>query len=601
MNLQRILFPKVGVCTEQEMYFRISSKEEKAYYQPENERIEFSKRAEVYFDTYFNSFSIEKWRKYTKLNDVSLKLQLKGSFRITIATKEKIHEKVINKTIDQCNFKSEEKMEFNVNFNSYDEKGIYYFELEALEDNSYFYGGEYFTNIAEDKISEVNLGIVICTFKRESYMYRNMEIIKDNILENEKSPLSKHLHIYISDNGKSLDVSKIDHNNIHIKPNKNVGGAGGFTRGLMEILDSKKEYKITHALLMDDDIIIEPQALVKTYNFLKIVKDEYKEAFIGGAMLRIDEQSIQVESGGAWNAGTLNSLKQGLDLRQVDSILYNEIEEYSEFNAWWYCCFPIDVVTKENLPLPIFIRGDDVEYGLRNMKKLILLNGICVWHEPFENKYSSFLEYYIVRNLLIDNALHFVDYSKFQYLKFLFKRITRETLYYRYKNVDLIYRATKDFYRGIDWLKEQDGELLHKEIMDSGYKAQSVEELNIPFNYQVYDNSLNRYESKSKRLKRFLSLNGLLLKANRDNIVSMAQCTPANYYRAKRVLNYDVTTKKAFITEKSYKEIFRVYFKFIGIIFETLTKYDVTKKNYNTRIKEITNMDFWRKYLNLKN
>ena len=601
MNLQRILFPKVGVCTEQEMYFRISSKEEKAYYQPENERIEFSKRAEVYFDTYFNSFSIEKWRKYTKLNDVSLKLQLKGSFRITIATKEKIHEKVINKTIDQCNFKSEEKMEFNVNFNSYDEKGIYYFELEALEDNSYFYGGEYFTNIAEDKISEVNLGIVICTFKREAYMYRNMEIIKDNILENEKSPLSKHLHIYISDNGKSLDVSKIDHNNIHIKPNKNVGGAGGFTRGLMEILDSKKEYKITHALLMDDDIIIEPQALVKTYNFLKIVKDEYKEAFIGGAMLRIDEQSIQVESGGAWNAGTLNSLKQGLDLRQVDSILYNEIEEYSEFNAWWYCCFPIDVVTKENLPLPIFIRGDDVEYGLRNMKKLILLNGICVWHEPFENKYSSFLEYYIVRNLLIDNALHFVDYSKFQYLKFLFKRITRETLYYRYKNVDLIYRATKDFYRGIDWLKEQDGELLHKEIMDSGYKAQSVEELNIPFNYQVYDNSLNRYESKSKRLKRFLSLNGLLLKANRDNIVSMAQCTPANYYRAKRVLNYDVTTKKAFITEKSYKEIFRVYFKFIGIIFETLTKYDVTKKNYNTRIKEITNMDFWRKYLNLKN
>lgn len=34
------------------------------------------------------------------------------------------------------------------------------------------------------------------------------------------------------------------------------------------------------------------------------------------------------------------------------------------------------------------IRGDDIEYGLRNCKRLVTLNGICVWHEPFESKYS---------------------------------------------------------------------------------------------------------------------------------------------------------------------------------------------------------------------
>ncbi|RAZ20198.1 glycosyltransferase family 2 protein, partial [Klebsiella oxytoca] len=67
----------------------------------------------------------------------------------------------------------------------------------------------------------------------------------------------------------------------------------------------------------------------------------------------------------------------------------------------------MELVRKDNLPLPIFIRGDDLEYGLRNMKTLILMNGICVWHEPFENKYSSFLAYYVIRNRLIDNAYHF--------------------------------------------------------------------------------------------------------------------------------------------------------------------------------------------------
>ncbi len=74
--------------------------------------------------------------------------------------------------------------------------------------------------------------------------------------------------------------------------------------------------------------------------------------------------------------------------------------------------FPMKIVTPENLPMPIFIRGDDLEYGLRNMKTLILMNGICVWHEPFENKYSSFLEYYIMRNQLIDNSFHCQWYGR---------------------------------------------------------------------------------------------------------------------------------------------------------------------------------------------
>lgn len=44
-----------------------------------------------------------------------------------------------------------------------------------------------------------------------------------------------------------------------------------------------------HALLMDDDIVIEPEALVKTYQILTLLKDEYEDAFIGGAMLRLDK------------------------------------------------------------------------------------------------------------------------------------------------------------------------------------------------------------------------------------------------------------------------------------------------------------------------
>ena len=97
-----------------------------------------------------------------------------------------------------------------------------------------------------------------------------------------------------------------------------------------------------------------------------------------------------------------------------DKELINEIEEYTEFNAWWYCCFPMDVVSEENLPLPIFIRGDDLWIRPAQHEASDLMNGICVWHEPFENKYSSFLEYYIIRNRLVDNTFHFPDWGKAQ-------------------------------------------------------------------------------------------------------------------------------------------------------------------------------------------
>ena len=158
----------------------------------------------------------------------------------------------------------------------------------------------------------------------------------------------------------------------------------------MEILKNGNPHGITHALLMDDDITIDTESIEKTYTILSLLKDEYADAFIGGAMLRIDKPNMQVESGASWNAGDLISNKANLNMNVTWDCLFNEIEEYTEFNAWWYCCFPMDVVSEENLPLPIFIRGDDLEYGLRNMKHLILMNGICVWHEPFENKYSSF-------------------------------------------------------------------------------------------------------------------------------------------------------------------------------------------------------------------
>ncbi|MEI3199181.1 MAG: hypothetical protein V8S12_01795 [Lachnospiraceae bacterium] len=69
----------------------------------------------------------------------------------------------------------------------------------------------------------------------------------------------------------------------------------------------------------------------------------------------------------------------------------NEQELATEYTGWWYTCIPLRCIDNDNLPLPIFIHRDDVEYGLRvGKKKFIFLNGIGVWHEAFEKKWQVF-------------------------------------------------------------------------------------------------------------------------------------------------------------------------------------------------------------------
>lgn len=78
--------------------------------------------------------------------------------------------------------------------------------------------------------------------------------------------------------------------------------------------------------------------------------------------------SIQVEAGAVWNGGDLVSGKRGLDMRLAASCLENE-QEKIQYTAWWYTCIAMTVVRSDNLPMPLFFRGDDVEYGLLNAKK----------------------------------------------------------------------------------------------------------------------------------------------------------------------------------------------------------------------------------------
>ena len=602
MKLQDIILPSTDTCTDEAMYFRRENNVEYAWC---SDYILIKKNGMVGFDTYFNGFSAEKWFKYTAVKNIYLHVRLSGSLRITLMRKEKLNDRILTEFVSEflCETEDEEIKEFALPFSTPAQNGMYCFEVFGIGKKSHFYGGYYDTDMIPQV--QVKIGIDICTYKRENYIENNLDLLNRNFLNNKDSFLYDKLEIFISDNAHTLNAERLTTDKIHIFPNKNVGGAGGFTRGMIEIMKVREKKKITHILVMDDDIVIEPEAIFRTCMMLSYLKSAYADAFIGGAMLRLDNRWQQTESGAMWNGGELISLKSGLDLRLLDACLFNEFEEHAQFNAWWYCVFPASVVNKDNLPMPIFIRGDDVEYGLRNMKHLILMNGICVWHEPFENKYSSFMYYYILRNRLIDNALHNMVIPKKQFINLLYTQVMDELRIYRYKNAELLMRGVEDFLKGVSWLKNQDGEKLHQEIMNSGYKLQYLDDMDssVQFLYPLYEASLNAVPDTSRkgRIINHYTINGTYLKPEKPYVIvpTVGICQSA-VYRAEKVLHYDYASRKGFVTVRDVKKCKACIKQLKKLMKKVDSEYDSAVKNFAADASQLKKLDFWNQYLHMK-
>ncbi len=593
MILQKLLFPKTDICSCSQMYY----KGEKITVLSDEEYCDIPKDAVLSSDTYFNSFSIEKWCKYSILSNLSLRLVLKGEFVVTIHQTYKMLNKLKDTIVAEKYISASNISAWDMDIPLKEKKGLFYFKIKALDDTSRVYGGAYETAVDESDLPEIKLAIGICTFRREVYVKNNMRVLREAILENPSSPLYNKLEIFISDNSKTLGDS-VDSEYIHVFPNRNLGGAGGFTRSMIEAKKASEAKHFTHILMMDDDIRLNPDSLIRTYTMLRLLKTEYKDAFIGGHMLKIDAPSVQSEAADHWNIATHHPVKYNYNLESIDFIVKNEIEDTINYFGWWYCCMPIDVISDNNLPLPIFIKRDDIEYGLRNGKTFITLNGVCVWHEPFEYKSASYLEYYYFRNMCIMNSRHRLTFNGERLISEVKKRILSFVLTYRFKDAELSLLGIQHYLKGIDWLKAQDAEKLNGEIMKLGYKKEPLENLDYVFIHGNYEKSLAAPKlNRKQKIIRKLTLNGWLLPANKSIVVPAHQPSIHHFYRAGKVLNYEEASNSGFITNRdrtAMRRIWKMYRKTVKMIKKN---YKRVTTEYRDRYDELINIKFWNDYL----
>jgi galactofuranosylgalactofuranosylrhamnosyl-N-acetylglucosaminyl-diphospho-decaprenol beta-1,5/1,6-galactofuranosyltransferase len=128
-----------------------------------------------------------------------------------------------------------------------------------------------------------------------------------------------------------------------------------------------------------------------------------------------------------------------------------------DYNGWWMCLIPRSVATRIGLPLPLFIKWDDAEYGLRAGRAgypTASLPGVAIWHLPWSDKddATDWQAYFHLRNRLVVAALYGTSVAGL--LCHSLRGVAKHLLSLEYSTVALQERAIEDFLAGPERLFE---------------------------------------------------------------------------------------------------------------------------------------------------
>ena len=591
MILQNLVFPKIGICTEEKLYFNEAKGD--GFYNYEYNKLQLKAGEKIRFGTYFNSFLADRWKRYTNITDVALNLKGEGQGILKIYRYSSFNGLELIKS--QNLLLDNNGTDIQIFNQAADIYGIIYFEFEAQTDSRLF-GGDFHTS--SDAFQQISLGIVITTFKRELYVRRNMESLENLLFD--KIP-DENLHIFIIDNGQTLSPSQ--NSRISVVPNKNYGGAGGFGRGMLELYKSQK---YNYVVFCDDDAVYEPEAFLRLFYFLSLAKNP--ELCVGGSMLKLDNPCYIHESGAIFCGLELWPNKNMLDMTNFSSLINFNIEEYATYHAWWFFACPVSCVEKIGLPIPVFFQMDDIEYSVRLREhdyETAELNGICVWHESFQRKSSTATNYYWIRNDMIVSFLHSKGLSKLNYIRWYTKYFLQSLLVYRYDRAQMMLRGAEDALKGPGFLMNLNPSSYHQWLLKQQIeKPHPIDRKS--FTLAKYNRPVRH--DKLKKIVMLVTLNGMLLPSflthhgkkvtDKGYVLEPLQSFRMSaVFRKETVLYIDDERMTGFEVYRSSKKFWTLLFKLIKMDMALFTHLDSCRKAYRKSFSTMTSLEFWNKYV----
>lgn len=358
--------------------------------------------------TFFNAFPASYWRRWTSVKMVRFTADIQGNAKINVfrSTGRGLMYPVAEKVVHSP--QTAERVTVDIPMTGLMDGGYFWFDAESLD-------GEVIISEAAWSVPQsariaskpTTMSIAITTFNRASYCMNQLRAIAG------AKELRKRLDtVYCTDQGNDLVKNQQGYTQIaedlgaqltYIQQ-ANLGGSGGFSRGMYETLKAKKS---DFVLLLDDDAISEPESILRSIQFSDYT---VRPVLVGGGMFHLDNRTMLYTQGERINARRM-WMHPSKDLGYNHDFSVEPLRDSPErhqridedFNGWWMCLIPTVVLEKIGLSLPVFIKFDDIEYGLRAKKAgfpTVCLPGVAVWHQAWHDKdpARSWEEYFTERN-----------------------------------------------------------------------------------------------------------------------------------------------------------------------------------------------------------
>jgi galactofuranosylgalactofuranosylrhamnosyl-N-acetylglucosaminyl-diphospho-decaprenol beta-1,5/1,6-galactofuranosyltransferase len=407
---QRGLFFGPSTLVPEDLYARV----ERGVARRERFLVHLAPGTTVSTNTYFGRFHATYWQRWTPVAEIRVEATLAGTGRVRLMASDT---NKVWRIVDAADVADADEVSIRLTgpIDRFVDGGGMWLDI-STETGELTVTDVRWTVLAPRPVPRTD--VVICTFNRVEDCLNTLAA-----LHGDQEALATVGRVQVVDQGTDPLASRDRFGDLvagfgdrlRYVRQPNLGGAGGFTRGLFDATAGPAQ-EHADVLLMDDDVLLEPEILIRLTSFAACTAHP---TIVGGQMLNLlhpahlhisaekadpEELRVGIPMPGALREAYL----LGLDERQLPTNQERRVD--TEYNGWWSCLIPAQIVREIGYPLPLFFQWDDIEFGYRARAHgfpTVTLPGAGVWHADFGWKdWDEWHRYFNMRNGLITAALH---------------------------------------------------------------------------------------------------------------------------------------------------------------------------------------------------
>ena len=416
------------------------------------------------FGSYFNAFPASYWRRWTIVTDVTLTLVVEGCGATVTVYRSMANgrsQRVETVTTDD---QQSSTFSFDLPLKPFVDGGWYWYDVVAGNEDIVVNSAEWTAEVPDDRVEHGTVDICITTMNRPDFVAKligqlgdteELRPYLDEVLVMEQGTQKMVDSEFYPDAATALGAT------LRVIEQGNLGGSGGYARGQLE---SVRKGTATYAMMMDDDVICEPEGVIRAVTFGDLAR---RPTIVGGHMFSIYART-RLHSFGEiitpWRFWWLSAPGVFSDwdfgARNLRSTRWLHKRVDVDFNGWFMCLIPRRILEEIGLSLPLFIKWDDSEFGLRAKGAgypTVTLPGAAVWHIPWSDKNDAldWQAYFHLRNRFVAALLHSVYERGGRMVRESLNHQIAHLVSMQYSTAELRLQALEDVLAGPRGLHEQ--------------------------------------------------------------------------------------------------------------------------------------------------